>query len=75
MIATLIGSFSPTILSIHLIMAYTAGILTQERLYPLLIVPAALEIALLIFSSVLRWKNTPALGAFLRMMRDPVAHA
>lgn len=59
-------------------LVYTVSILTEEKLYRWLLIPAAIQIAILgipiyILPKLLRWRDTPAIEAFVRMMRDPVA--
>ena len=62
----------------HLIMVYTAAILTQEKLYYWLVAPGVIEIAVIalpvyVLPKFLRWRETTSIGAFMRMMRDLVA--
>lgn len=57
---------------------YTVAILTEEKLYYWLLVPAVIEITIIalpiyVLPKVLRWRATPTIGTFLRMMRDLVA--
>jgi hypothetical protein len=59
---------------------YTATMLIHEKLYGWLLIPAALQISTIIIPiyilpKFLRWRDTPAIETFLRMMRDPVASA
>ena len=60
---------------LQLITLYIVAILTEEKLYIWLLVPLAIEIAIIVspfyfIPKFLRWRDIEAVGTFLRMMRD-----
>lgn len=64
------------ILSIlHLATAYSAGILTHEKLYYWLIIPAIVEDILFFIPSVLWLKNTKSIRTFLHMIQNEITQS